>query len=149
MSDKLNGLIENLKNDLTNEMRHMMFYTLAASYVRGPHRNHLSEFFRKQAASEMEHVNKFVDLIIGLGGVIEPVAENLVGLNSTIGDSTVLLATAVDMENEVIENYYNRMNEAEELGNSTGRWVTVFLEEQLEHSRTDADNMRMMIKNNS
>jgi bacterioferritin (cytochrome b1) len=140
----MNNLIENLNSDLTNEISHMNFYIHASIVVEGLHRNHFVDFFTSQAKSEMDHVKAFSNLIQGLGGELK------LNFNSNYKISSHnpkdLIEEAIRLERSVIDNYYQRIKEAEEYDNPDGRWIVIFLEEQLEHSRTDLDNMVKMIK---
>ena len=62
-------MIDVLNQDLKNEWMHLRFYLHHASMVTGLHCHEYKELFLKEAASEMEHVTQFSDLIIGLGGI--------------------------------------------------------------------------------
>ena len=52
----IQDLIDNLNQDLQREYQHLHFYIIAATNVVGLHREEISEFFQKQAASELNHV---------------------------------------------------------------------------------------------
>jgi rubrerythrin len=58
-----------LNDDLKNEWKHLQFYLHHASAITGLHAHEYKEFLLEQAASEMQHVSQFSDMIIGLGGV--------------------------------------------------------------------------------
>ncbi len=135
-------LIDLLNDDLSNEYYHMHFYLHASVMIRGLHRAELSEFFSEQAVSEMKHVRQFSNLILGLGCVPSTVYKPI---PSTTCDFD-LLSYAINMENEVVENYSTRIDQATELGGVDGKVIQIFLEEQLLDSRTDADHMRQMLK---
>lgn len=143
-------LINKLNNDLANEYKHMLFYLFASIRVKGLHRSELSELFSKEASSEMGHVQEFSNMILGLGGIpnnsIQFSTMGLPGLVST-GEPSALIEYSYQIEMEVIDNYVERMQEVEntDLSETDKRWVIVFLEEQLLHSRTDADNFRQML----
>ena len=55
------------------------------------------------------------------------------------------------MEDEVVLNYINRIEDAQKLQLSSeedridGRYIELFLEDQIVDSRTDADHIRMML----
>lgn len=156
----LQDLIRNLNGDLAREYDHWHFYINAAIYVRGLHREELSEFFYKAAAGEMEHIKQFGDLIVGLGGTpcygIAPMFKEK-SPGQPVTDPAELVKLALEMEETVVANYYQRMNECEHLEkvsslNQQGfldiakhaRWVHLFLENQMVDSRTDADHLRQM-----
>ena len=52
--------------DLKNEKKHMMFYLTASATVSGLHREEHREYFKKEAANEMQHVSEFHDALLGL-----------------------------------------------------------------------------------
>jgi bacterioferritin (cytochrome b1) len=140
-------LIKNLKSDLKNERLHMMFYLLNASTITGGHRQEYRELFLEEAASEMNHVKEFQDFIIGLGGKFED--EDVGNLNVPVfTDTEQMIRYAYNMEMEVVRNYANRIKESETLADYTlYKWVEVFLEKQIEHSRADADNLKQILTN--
>jgi bacterioferritin (cytochrome b1) len=135
-------IIELLNSDLKNEWMHMSFYLHHASRVVGLDCHEYKELFLKEAASEMNHVNEFSDVIVGLGGV--PTTE----INSfpKITDARQIIEHALKMEENVVENYVNRIKDAEKLGGVDGKWIEIFLEKQIEHSRVDVDHFRQILK---
>lgn len=139
----LSTLIDRLNSDLKNEWKHLRFYLHHASKVTGLHCEEYKEFLLKSAASEMAHVTAFSDLIVGLGGVPTQHSNEFPSLES----AEEILSYAAEMEEEVFENYHVRMNEAEDLNNSTGRWIVIFLEDQMKDSRQDLDHLRQILKN--
>ena len=142
-----NEMIDRLNGDLSNELKHMLFYLYHASLVRGLHREEIRELLLEEASSEMKHVQEFQDLIIGLGGTPTMKPNSF----DTFSDPHMILKYALDMEDEVVFNYSQRMLETEQLALTPGcgadaKWIEVFLEDQMLHSRTDADNMRQMVE---
>lgn len=136
-------LIQSLKADLANEMKHMMFYLHSASMVTSLDAAEIKEFLLNQAKSEMDHVHAFADMIVGLGG--DPIAvPNKFPLDLTRPKE--ILNYALDMELEVIDNYVERINQAEEVGGADGKWVEIFLEDQIADSRTDADYLKQLLR---
>lgn len=136
-------LIASLNADLTNEYKHWHFYMLSAAKVTGLHREEIKEFLLKQAASEMTHISQFSDLIVGLGGQPSCMPADF-PTYFHLPDS--ILSYALEMEEEVIKNYFERMKQAEELDSPDGRWVVIFLEDQMADSRADADHIRQMLR---
>jgi len=134
-------MIRHLNGDLANEYTHMLFYLHSAACVVGLHREEYKEFLLKQAASEMEHVREFSDLIVGLEGVPE-IAHHPI---PTLVTPEQIIEHAVGMEGEVLANYLTRMQEAQTLGGEDGMAVQLFLEEQFSHSREDRDHMKQML----
>lgn len=140
-------MIANLNEDLVNEYSHWNFYLSAASNVQGLHREEYREFFLNQAAEEAKHIDEFKRLIIGLGGI--PFSHVKMAFYST--DIRELLTEAMEMEYKVVENYVNRIDESIELQNNGGmdkihgKYLEIFLEEQVKHSREDADEIAQML----
>lgn len=136
-------LVAGLQNDLQNEYKHLHFYIQAAAMVTGVEGLEVKEFFQEQAASELKHVSEFADVIVGLG--FRPSVE----VNSfphDIHDAKRLLQAALEMEQEVLENFVQRMSQAEELGGVDGRWVVIFLEGQMEDTRGDVDRLKQLVR---
>lgn len=137
----LSGMIDLLNQDLQNEWKHLRFYLYHASAITGLHAEEYKEVFLKEAASEMEHVTEFSDLIWGLGG--EPTVHS--NTFSMFTDVRGALAYAHMMEETVVKNYAERIRQAETLDDPAGRWITIFLEDQLAHSRRDVDRYRRLL----
>lgn len=137
-------LIENLKEDLKNERKHMLFYLTNASTITGLNRIEIREFLLEEAASEMKHVEQFQNLILGLGGKIDNFDYNHFDIFENAKD---IIDYAFRMETEVIYNYTRRIKEAQQLDDHNGLWVEIFLEDQIAHSREDADKMKQMLRN--
>jgi len=149
-------MVDLLIGDLANEYSHMHFYMQAATSIRGLHRQEIGEFFSEQAASEMKHVDEFRRLIQGIitrrnldRKVPSTVAEFKEGLTCP----RELLQAALEMEEQVVQNYVTRHSQAENLAASgsedtvDGTYVSLFLEDQILDSRGDADNIREMLEN--
>lgn len=146
-------MIRLLAGDLANEMRHMMFYLRNAATLQGLHRQEIRELFLEEAASEMKHVQEFQDLLVGLGANLATASEKSgttwidMGLMNAIvifTDPVPAVRYAMMMEDEVVANYTERIKQAQELGGVDGQFIEIFLEEQLLHSRQDADNFRQL-----
>jgi bacterioferritin (cytochrome b1) len=139
----LETLVENLKEDLKNERKHMLFYLTNASTITGLNRIEIKEFLLEEAASEMKHVEQFQNLILGLDGKIDDFSHNQFDI---FEDPYKILDYALKMEIEVIYNYSRRIKEAQELKDHNGLWVEIFLESQIANSREDADQIKQMLK---
>lgn len=139
--------INNLKSDLKNERKHMLFYLTNSSTAVGFNRIEIKELFLKEAASEMQHVQEFQDFIIGLGGKLED-SDNGYFDFPVLNDPEQIIRYAYNMEMEVVRNYSNRIKEVESLQDfALQKWVEIFLEKQIEQSRTDADNLKQILIN--
>jgi len=134
--------------DLKNEKKHMLFYLTAASTVSGMHRQELKELFLEEAQAEMKHVIEFQDALLGLGVELLDtihIKENNDYLVSY--EPKVLLEFALEMEKEVVKNYAERLkNDVPTLDDADKAWMEIFYEKQIEKSREDVDNYRMILK---
>ena len=141
-------LIDLLNEDLSREYSHMHFYLHASIVCRGIHREEYAEMFQREASSEMQHVSQFGKLILGLGGTP---GTAVAGFSTGITDPTRLVEEAMRMEKEVVANYVDRMDQAVRLQENGGedrlhgRYVEIFLEDQILHSRADVDNYREIL----
>jgi bacterioferritin (cytochrome b1) len=138
----MNAIVEKLNQDLKNEWKHHCFYLHNASNIVGLHAKEYKEWLVEQAASEMQHVVQFSDLIVGLGGI--PTKQ--VNEFPSLSDPREILEYAAKMEEEVINNYYQRIAGAEKVNNIDSYWVIIFLEKQMEDSRKDLDEIRQILK---
>jgi hypothetical protein len=136
-------MIDLLSADLRNEWKHLRFYLYHASALSGLHAEEYKEVFLKEAASEMGHVTEFSDLIWGLGGTPTADSHDF----PCFQDVRSALEYALAMETEVVKNYVERIEQAETLPNPEGRWITIFLEDQINHSRRDVDRFRRLLAN--
>lgn len=141
-------IINLLKEDLKREYAHWHFYMAAAMQVTGLHREEYQEFFMKEAAGEMAHIKEFGDLIIGLGGELShDVADfqsKVIGRRNPIE----LLAHAMCMETEVVSQFVTRMEQADELEKKDkidGRYIQIFLEDQMMDSRKTVDHLNQIL----
>lgn len=130
-----------LQQDLQNEYLHWAFYMQAGMNIVSLHREEISEFFFKQAASEMQHIQEFGALLLGLGASPHP--PNI-KLEIATYEPQSLIEKAIDLENEVVENYHMRMKQAESMDSPEGSVIHVFMEEQIMHSWQDAKHMQLM-----
>ena len=139
-------LIALVNEDLKNERKHLMFYQNASVLVGSLHRMELSEFFEKEAASELVHVNEFSKLIVHLGGRPEA------GVNeypTDITDPVDLLRYAIKMEEEVADNYALRLRQTHEMETADIAVAHVFYEDQITDSWTTAKELRQLIRDNN
>lgn len=135
------NLIKELENDLVNEITHMMFYLGASSTVSGLNKPELTEFLSKQAKSEMSHVTKFANLIIGLNGNPAFTSHHI----PVIYNPKEIIQYAIMLETQVLENYLIRLKNAEEVGDIDGKYVQLFIEDQLIDSQEDLNYMKLML----
>ena len=135
-------MIDLLNEDLKNEWKHLSFYLYHASAFTGPFAPEYKEMFLEEAASEMKHITEFSDVIYGLGGYATADANAFPKFNA-LKD---ILGYALSMEEEVVNNYVQRMHDANTLGGTDGQWLEIFLEGQVQASREDVDKYRQIIR---
>ena len=93
---------------------------------------------------------EFRKLIIGLGG--HPTSDRIQASYAADSPVSSWIKSALDLETEVTKNYTQRLLEAEELQENggtdrvDGKYIEIFMEEQLLHSRQDADELKEMLK---
>lgn len=133
-----------LVNDLRNELTHLHFYLQSASLVQGLHSKEYKEFFTQEANKELKHVQQFCDLLVGLNIEITniPYFEKLPKLNNPAD----IIKHALTLEEEVVSNYCQRMHQAENLSTTDGDWISIFLENQIQDSRTDVDELKQILR---
>ena len=145
-----------LSKDLANEYSHWHFYMQASTNVRGLHRQELSEFFLEQAEGEMKHVEQFRKVLQGLftrRGLDAKVPSLVASFKEGLSCPKALLRAALEMEDQVVNNYVTRIEQASSLQENggqdrdDGKYVELFLEDQIMDSRADADNIREMLEN--
>ena len=145
----LTKFVELLNEDLTREYAHMHFYLHAAAVVIGLHREEYQELFLSEAKDEMAHVHEFGKVILGLGGVPTSKVDHFL---DHLLDPKSLIQEALFMEQKVVANYVQRMDDAEELEKNGGtdkvhgRWVGIFLEDQIMDSRKTVDHFHEILK---
>lgn len=144
-----------LNEDLNREYSHWHFYISSASSVTGLHREEISEFLVEQAKGEMQHIIEFKKLLHGLinrRNLNKQVSTNVANFLNNLNCPKEILTEALRMEDEVVKNYSQRIKDACSLQENSeedcvdGKFIEIFLEDQLEDSRKDADEIRMMIK---
>lgn len=136
-------LIDNLNEDLANEYKHWHFYIHAAALVQGLNREPIRGFLMNEAAGEMQHIQEFASLILGLGGMP---TTRVNGFRNDLTDVKSILQYSMAMEDEVVQNYVERKKQAQALGGIHGSVIEAFVDGQILASRHDADNIRQMLR---
>jgi len=134
-------MLELLDADLRNEHKHMNFYLYHATSLAGLLAEEYKELFAAEAQSEMEHVKQFSDLLWGYNFVPSAVGGDF----TRFTDVRAALQYAYDMEAEVVRNYATRIGQCAQLPEPERTWLTVFLEDQLAHSRKDVDRFQRLL----
>ena len=147
-NEKYANFVNLMLFDLRNEKKHMLFYLTAASTVSGLHREEYKELFENEAKSEMQHVLDFQNVILGLGADVTNTID-IKEFNDYIisYDLVKLLKYSLSMEEEVVSNYaYRIARDIDLLDEPEKRWMEIFYEEQIENSRKDVDNLKMILR---
>ena len=105
-------LLEGLNEDLRGEFQAIIMYRLYASLVQGPWRQELRAFFANEIPEELAHAQMLADKIAALGGT--PAAEP--APVKVVKDAKQMLETALAAEEETIERYVRRREEATAAG---------------------------------
>jgi bacterioferritin (cytochrome b1) len=143
---KTEEIIKLVNADLKNERKHLHFYQNAAVMVGSLHRQELREFFEEEAASELVHVNQFSELVVHLGGNPEA------GINdypTDLSNPIALLEYAIQMEEEVANNYRLRLVQTHEMETADIAYAHVFYEEQIADSWKTAKELRQLLRDNT
>lgn len=152
---KIETIIDLLNEDLSREYSHWHFYVHASTCVTGLHREEIGEFLLNQAKGEMEHIVEFKKLIHGLiikRNLNNNVSTNVANFKNNLSCPKEILEEALRIEDEVVRNYTQRIKDVCSLQENNeedaidGKFIEIFLEDQLSDSRKDADEIRMMIK---
>ena len=132
--------------DLRNERKHMLFYLTNAASMKGFDAVEYIEMFESEAKEEMAHVTEFQNMIVGLGGDLKCLKAQGYERHETFTDPVEALKYALRMEEEVVDNYVDRIRMAEMLENATTKkWLEVFYEKQIEKSRADVDKYKRLL----
>ena len=106
------ALLDGLNEDLRGEFQAIIMYRLYASLVQGPWRQELRAFFANEIPEELAHAQMLADKIAAMGGTpaTEPAPVKVVK------EAKQMLETALAAEEETIERYVRRREEATAAG---------------------------------
>ena len=105
-------LLRGLNEDLRGEFQAVIMYRLYASMVQGPYRQELRAFFANEIPEELAHAQILADKIAAMGGT--PAAEP--APVPVVTEAKAMLEAALSAEEETIERYVERRQQAEEAG---------------------------------
>lgn len=138
-------MVDLLNGDLANEYKHMHFYLHSHSVVEGLHRNDLRNMLLAEANNELLHVQQFSDKIVALGGIP---SSNVSDYPTNLTKETDILNYIVEMEQEVVDNYVQRLEQVAAMEDKASSIdLQTFLEDQIRDSKGDLDNVKKMIAN--
>lgn len=134
-----------MNDDLQNEWTHLQFYLYHASHITGLHAEEYKEFFTDAAKGELEHVQQFLDRLLGLNFALPNQSGKSFPVFTKVEDA---LWHAVQLEEEVVKNYAFRLTQLERLSSAhptVAPYLTLFYEDQLQDSYEDAEKMRRIL----
>ena len=137
--------LELMNADLQNEWTHLQFYLYHASAVTGLHAEEYKEFLTEAAKGELQHVQKFLDCLYGLGYPRPAQVGNAFNIYTRVED---ILIEARRLERTVVENYAIRIEQAGTLDDIVARkYLAVFYEDHLQDSYEDAQHIQRILVN--
>lgn len=136
-----------VQKDLQNEWTHLQYYLHHASLVAGLHALEYKEFLTDAAKGEMEHVQAFIDRLVGRGQQPDLPAPHPF-THST--DPIKIIRGAIELENEVVKNYTERLEQlasfTEPNSETFVAYFTIFFEDQLQDSYEDCEKLRNLLR---
>lgn len=134
-----------MNDDLQNEWTHLQFYLYHASHITGLHAEEYKEFFTDAAKGELEHVQQFLDRLLGLNFALPNQSGKKFPVFTKVEDA---LWHAIQLEEEVAVNYTLRLSQLERLASAhpvAAKYLSLFYEDQLQDSYEDAEKMRRIM----
>lgn len=132
--------------DLRNERKHMLFYLTNSGSIKGIDAIEYIEMFADEAQEEMNHVKEFQDMIVGVGGDLNCLEAHGHEKFEIFTSPSESLKYALMMEEEVVDNYVNRIEHLDQLTDKVvKRWLEVFYEKQIEKSQADVDKYKRLL----
>lgn len=132
--------------DLRNERKHMLFYLSNCSSIKGIDAIEYIEMFADEAEEEMKHVKEFQDMIVGIGGDLNCTEAHGHEKFEIFTSPNESLKYALTMEEEVVDNYVNRIESLDHLNDKViKKWLEVFYEKQIEKSQGDVDKYKRLL----
>jgi bacterioferritin len=139
MADAKQELIDGLNEDLAAEYQAVIMYRTYASLVSGPYRQELKAFFEGEIPDELSHAMFLADKIVALGGMPATRATEV----PAAADNREMLEKALKGEEETIQRYTRRIEQAEKAGEIS---VKVQLEDLIVDESNHRDDIRRMLK---
>lgn len=137
-SKTVKRLIDGLNDDLSGEYNAIISYIQYSSKVTGPYRPQLVQFLQAEIPDEQRHAQYLADKIVSLGGqpVVEPRPVR------TSDDTREMLQFIYEAEAQTVENYRQRIDEAEEAGELG---LKIALEDIVNDETTHRDETRKIL----
>ena len=140
MADARQELIDGLNLDLAAEYQAVIMYRTYASLVSGPYRPELRAFFEGEVPDELQHAAFLADKIVSLGGMPVTMSAEV----PAAADNRAMLENALRAEEETLERYTRRVQQAEAMGEIA---IKVELENLVVDETTHRDDIRRILKN--
>lgn len=140
MANERQELIDGLNEDLAAEYQAVIMYRTYASLASGAARVHLKAFFEGEIPDELGHAAFLADKIVALGGNPTTRPPDV----PSAADNRQMLENALRAEEETIERYTRRIQQAEAAGEIS---VKVQLEDLIVDESQHRDDIRRMLKN--
>jgi bacterioferritin (cytochrome b1) len=136
-----------MNDDLKREYQHMLFYLHSSALITGLNRHELSEFLFEEAQSELKHVREFTDQIIAHGGT-PLLATQLTDTlpNYFTGDPGSILSFVLQMEQDVVNIFAERLKQTEEIASPFGQLLHIFYEDQIVDSHKTVHEVKMLLR---
>jgi len=137
-SKTVKRLIDGLNDDLSGEYNAIISYIQYSSKVTGPYRPQLVQFLQAEIPDEQRHAQYLADKIVSLGGqpVVEPRPVR------TSDDTREMLQFIYEAEAQTVENYRQRIDEAEAAGELG---LKIALEDIVNDETTHRDETRKIL----
>lgn len=124
----------------------MLFYLTNSGSIKGIDAIEYIEMFADEAQEEMNHVKEFQDMIVGVGGDLNCLEAHGHEKFEIFTSPSESLKYALMMEEEVVDNYVNRIEHLDQLTDKVvKRWLEVFYEKQIEKSQADVDKYKRLL----
>lgn len=108
----IRALVAGLNHDLAGEYQAMLTYLHFGAMLTGPYRKELRAFFLAEVTDEMGHAQFLADKIAALGEKPTTTPREV----PAVGDAREMLECALTLENQAIDDYKQRIEQAEACG---------------------------------
>lgn len=132
-------LIKNLNDDLAGELAAIIQYLTYAAKATGPYRPQLSQFFLAEVTDETLHAQFLANKIVALGGEPTTTPKQV----PAAANNREMLEAILAAENQAIEAYSQRANEAEEFGD---KGLVVQLEDMIRDESGHSEETERMLR---
>jgi bacterioferritin len=139
MAEDRKSLIDGLNEDLAAEYQAVIMYRTYASLVSGPYRPELRSFFESEIPDELGHAAFLADKLVALGAVPATTPAQV----PTAQENRVMLENALRAEEDTIERYTRRAQQAEAAGEIA---IKVQIEDIIVDESRHRDDLRRILK---